>query len=203
MPAHPGVLSAAGLLGAPVAHEVAAAFPCPLASLDPAALSDALRALDERCGALMRREGIADADVTHFADVCYIGQSYHLEVPLDALDAAAIYDAFLAAHARVYGHSTNVPAKIVNLRTVHQAFAGTVATHAHRRPRRAAARHRGPFVSPADRSRRRSGNATRSRRTRSSPVPAIIEQADTTTLVEPGWTARLTSGDALLLERSA
>ena len=27
VPAHPGVLSAAGLLGAPVAHEVAAAFP--------------------------------------------------------------------------------------------------------------------------------------------------------------------------------
>jgi len=35
------------------------------------------------------------------------------------------------------------------------------------------------------------------------PGPAIIEQADTTTLVEPGWTARLTKGDALLLERSA
>src|SRR5471032_3117727 len=28
VPAHPGVLSAAGLLGAPVAHEVAAAFSC-------------------------------------------------------------------------------------------------------------------------------------------------------------------------------
>jgi 5-oxoprolinase (ATP-hydrolysing) len=35
------------------------------------------------------------------------------------------------------------------------------------------------------------------------PGPAIIEQADTTTLVEPGWTARRTKGDALLLERSA
>jgi N-methylhydantoinase A/oxoprolinase/acetone carboxylase beta subunit len=35
------------------------------------------------------------------------------------------------------------------------------------------------------------------------PGPAIIEQADTTTLVEPGWTVRLTNGDALLLERLA
>jgi N-methylhydantoinase A/oxoprolinase/acetone carboxylase beta subunit len=123
-------------------------------------------------------------------------------VPLDAIDAAAIYDAFLAAHARVYGHSTNVPAKIVNLRTVHQAFAGTVATRATKAPA-----PRPP--------------STRTIRVGSGPVratiwqrgampldvtvpgPAIIEQADTTTLVEPGWTARLTKGDALLLERSA
>jgi N-methylhydantoinase A/oxoprolinase/acetone carboxylase beta subunit len=33
--------------------------------------------------------------------------------------------------------------------------------------------------------------------------PVIVEQADTTTLVEPGWTARRTTGDALLLERCA
>jgi N-methylhydantoinase A/oxoprolinase/acetone carboxylase beta subunit len=73
VPAHPGVLSAAGLLGAPVAHEVAAAFPCPLASLRPEALADAIRSLDERCGELMRREGVADAEITRFVDVCYIG----------------------------------------------------------------------------------------------------------------------------------
>ena len=30
--------------------------------------------------------------------------------------------------------------------------------------------------------------------------PAIIEQADTTTLIEPGWSARLTDSGALLLE---
>jgi len=202
VPAHPGVLSAAGLLGAPVAHEVAAAFPCPLASLDPAALTEALRDLDNRCGVLMRREGIQDAKVTHFVDVCYIGQSYHLEVPLETIEAAAIYDAFLAAHARVYGHSTNVPAKIVNLRTVHQSLAGTVATHA--------------TASAGSRP-----STTRTIRVASGPVqasiwqraamtrdvlvsgPSIIEQADTTTLVEPGWTARLTKGDAVLLERSA
>jgi N-methylhydantoinase A/oxoprolinase/acetone carboxylase beta subunit len=202
VPAHPGVLSAAGLLGAPVAHEVAAAFPCPLVALDKDALTQALADLDARCGALMRQEGIADARVSHFADVCYIGQSYHLEVPLDVIDAAATYDAFLTAHARVYGHSTNVPAKIVNLRTVHEASVGSVATgataeHAPRPP------------------------GTRTIRIASGPVqaaiwrrdavlpetiipgPAIVEQSDTTTLIEPGWTARLTKGDALLLERSA
>lgn len=202
IPAHPGVLSAAGLLGAPVAHEVATAFPCDLASLDPTALRNALRELDTWCGALMLREGVAKAQVTHFADVCYIGQSYHLEVPLDTVDAAGIYDAFLAAHSRVYGHSTNVPAKIVNLRTVHEACSGTAATHAS--------------LAPADRSagsrkiRIATGAVEAAIWQRDAipsgmivPGPAVIEQADTTTLVEPGWTARLTKGDALLLERSA
>ena len=218
VPAHPGVLSASGLLGAPVAHEVAAAFPCPLAALDPAALSEALRVLDERCGTLMRREGIEDASVAHFADVCYIGQSHHLEVTLDGAD---IYESFLAAHARVYGQSTRVPAKIVNLRTVHQAVSGTAATRA------AAPPVSGPPVSgppvsgppvsrppvsrpPGTRTIRVAAGAVDAAIWQRSalpagtavPGPAIIEQSDTTTLVEPGWTARL-SGDALLLERTA
>jgi N-methylhydantoinase A/oxoprolinase/acetone carboxylase beta subunit len=200
VPAHPGVLSAAGLLGAPIAHEVAMAFPCKLNSLDPASLSGALRDLDARCAALMRQEGISQAEIRHFVDVCYIGQSYHLEVPLKVLTAAAIYDAFLAAHARVYGHSTNVPAKIVNLRTVHEAFAGKVATHA------ATASTPG---TEASRTIQVMGKAVRAavwQRGALSPGvtvpgPAIVEQADTTILIEPGWTARLAKGDALLLER--
>jgi len=201
VPAHPGVLSAGGLLGAAVEHEVSAAFPCPIAALDQAALASALRDLDARCGALMRAEGISDAAITHFADVCYIGQSYHLEVPLADRDAAAIYEAFLAAHGRVYGHSTAVPAKIVNLRTVHRAAAGAVATGV-------ALRHRA--VPPGKRVIRiASGTAQAAIWQRDALTPdvsvagpAIIEQADTTTLVEPGWTARLAAGHSLMLERT-
>ncbi len=203
IPVHPGVLSAAGLLGAPVEHEVAAAFPCPLANLDQRTLAQALDGLDARCGMLMAAEGLAapnDTDIRHYADVCYIGQSYHLEVPLTSRDASAIYDAFLAAHARVYGHSTTVPAKIVNLRTVHRAALGSVATGATgdgrlhpstSRPIRIAAGtveaaiwHRGAFTA-----------GTR------VPGPAIVEQTDTTTLIEPGWAGRLTTSGALILER--
>ncbi len=198
IPPHPGVLSAAGLLGAPVEHEIAAAFPTPLAKLDETSMAKALRDLDTRCGALMAEEGVNDTEVRHFADVCYIGQSYHLEVPL----TGDIYDAFLKAHARVYGHATQVPAKIVNLRTVHRSRTGTVAagTTEHKQPRptttrpirvasgtvQAAIWHRDTFTEKT-----------------TIPGPAIVEQSDTTTLVEPGWTARLTQGNALLLERTA
>ena len=35
------------------------------------------------------------------------------------------------------------------------------------------------------------------------PGPAIIEQVDTTILIEPGWTARLSEGGALIVEKDA
>ena len=198
IPPHPGVLSAAGLLGAPVEHEIAAAFPTPLASLEQAAMDTALRDLDARCSALMAAEGVTDQEIRHFADVCYIGQSYHLEVPLPG----DIYDAFLKAHARVYGHATQVPAKIVNLRTVHRSKTGKIAaaTTEPKRPRPTATRPirvANGIVEAAIWSRDSFSASTK------IAGPAIVEQSDTTTLVEPGWTARLTQGDALLLERTA
>ena len=201
IPAHPGVLSAAGLLGAPVEHEVAAAFPHALAALNIGAMAGSLRELDARCGALMAAEGVCDATVLHFADVCYIGQSYHLEVPLTIWETSAIYDAFLAAHVRVYGHSPPVPAKIVNLRTVHRSQVGSVATGATAGREIRATTARSIRVA--------SGSVEAAIWHRDSftpatvvPGPAIIEQSDTTTLVEPGWTARLSACAALLLERT-
>ncbi len=204
IPAHPGVLSAAGLLGAAVEHEIAAAFPCALTELHADTLRAALRDLDTRCAALMRAEGVADVEISHFADVCYIGQSYHLEVPLPSHDPDAIYQAFLAAHERVYGHSTPVPAKLVNVRSVHRSRGGVVAVGAAEPPAPAAPatrdiriRDRAVPVPAAIWSRAALTPDTR------VPGPAIIEQSDTTVLVEPGWIARLVGGGALLLERRA
>jgi len=201
VPPHPGVLSAAGLLGAPIEHEVARAFPCPLASLDAAMVEEGLRDLDRRCAELMQAEQVDDATVSHYADVCYVGQSYHLEVPLTSFDADAIYQGFLAAHARVYGHSTNVPAKIVNLRTVHRSHKGAVAVSATVHPKMIAPAERPIWINGGLRDAviwQRESLALGM----TVPGPAVIEQADTTTLVEPGWTARLLDCGALLMERS-
>ena len=196
IPPHPGVLSAAGLLGAPVEHEIATAFPTPLATLDPETMAKAFQDIDARCSQLMAAEGITNPDIRHFADVCYIGQSYHLEVPLPG----DIYAAFLQAHDRVYGHATQIPAKIVNLRTVHRSQAGTVAARTtetkHPRPTTTRPiRVATGVVQAAIWYRDSFSTSTK------VPGPAIVEQSDTTTLVEPGWTARLTQADALLLER--
>jgi N-methylhydantoinase A/oxoprolinase/acetone carboxylase beta subunit len=202
VPVHPGVLSAAGLLGAPVEHELAAAFPRALDRLRADELTSALRALDDRCAALMRQENVDDVDIRHSADVCYIGQSYHLEVSLASRDPERIYQLFLAAHERVYGHSTRVPAKIVNLRTVHRSHPGKVAMAAtqqsvRRPPMRRAIRIR-EHAEPLSVEIWHRDALTQNQRVAG---PAVIEQADTTTLVDPGWTAEVMQSGILLLEK--
>jgi N-methylhydantoinase A/oxoprolinase/acetone carboxylase beta subunit/N-methylhydantoinase B/oxoprolinase/acetone carboxylase alpha subunit len=216
VPPHPGVLAAAGLLGAPVEHEASSAFPRALDGAKLADVQDSLRTLDARCAELMRQEGAANTGVaiTYYADICYRGQSHHLQVPIEATAPDALsqaYSAFQAAHDRVYGHHTGAPARIVNLRSVHRAA----------RTRAAA----GPDASitiavPCDAGRRPPGSrpirvrqtprpveAAVCRRDQivpglSIPGPAIIEQADSTTLVEPGWTARVLPDGALLIEQN-
>ena len=84
IPRHPGVLSAAGLLAAPIEHEVATAFPRQLANVAVADVRRMLDELDGSCARLMAEESIGGIPVSiqYSADVWYIGQSYHLEVPL-------------------------------------------------------------------------------------------------------------------------
>src|SRR5258708_20451884 len=47
VPLHPGVLSAAGLLSAPIEHEIAAPYPQPLANADSAAIRALLAPLSQ------------------------------------------------------------------------------------------------------------------------------------------------------------
>ncbi len=126
VPQTPGVLSATGLLAAAVEHEVTAAFHRELEDLDLETTRTALAAIDRRCAELMAAEGVAagSQEIHYFADICYIGQSYSLEVPLDLTGsdpAAALHAAFLAVHEGVHGHAIEGPARIVNLRSVHRA----------------------------------------------------------------------------------
>ena len=144
IPRHPGVLSAAGLLAAAIEHEVSIAYNEPLAGLDMEPLRRIIANLDAAGRKLTEREGLAaeDVEVHHFADVCHIGQGYHLEVPLDpdaddALDR--LYADFLAAHERVHGHAVEAPARFVNIRAVHRermpGAAGRPASNATHAPK--------------------------------------------------------------------
>lgn len=213
VPPHPGVLSAQGLLDAAVEHEVAQAFGHDLAALSVADLVQGYKDIDDQAKDLMSREGVAATDIKiqHYADVCFMGQSYHLAVPVD-LSAAAplddIYDNFLEIHDRINGHRFEAPAKIINLRTVHQAAPPA------------------PTRAPETTDVVSSGKATleKSRRTiflaggegavevpvldREAIVPgqriagpAIIEQADTTTLLTSSWAARMAASGTLILEQ--
>jgi N-methylhydantoinase A/oxoprolinase/acetone carboxylase beta subunit len=209
VPLHPGVLSAAGLLAAPVEHEAATAFHAAFEAATRDDLAREYARLDAQCRELMRVEGIAPAavEVQYLADVCYVGQSYHLEVPVDltADDALArLRRDFYAAHNRVYGHSVEGPVKFVNLRAVHQAPSDPAAAGAHDRytpapgdpvkgQRRILTAQSGEFVLAKVYERNRLQPGTR------FMGPAIVEQPDTTAVVEPGWRAEVDAGGSLIL----
>ena len=209
VPRHPGVLSAGGLLAAPIEHEMTRAFTHPLADLPIASVRRELERLDRDCGALMAREGVAAAEiqVRHFADVCYIGQSYHLEVPLHVDGRAPLtrlYDDFLAVHERVNGHSTASPARLVNLRTIHQVAVpqpvDAPADLAEEEPlikgQRQIMLHDAETWLDAmvyNRAAMAEGLAVEG--------PAIIEQADTTTVIDPGWQGQVIAGGTILITR--
>lgn len=206
IPRHPGVLSAAGLLAAPVEHEVAMAFPRQLVGLTMEDVREALKALDTRCAALMAQERVGGAvTIRYLADMWYVGQSYHLDVELHPDDPAALerlYRDFLATHERVYGHATESPAAIVNLRSVHRAGGGAALDDAAYTPEpgNPLKGHRRIRVASAS----QPVQAAIYHRA-SMPVglrfagPGIVEQDDTTTLVEPGWHGHVQDNGALVL----
>jgi N-methylhydantoinase A len=210
VPRLPGVLAAAGLLAAPVEHEVTAGLTVPLAQLDVEALRAVLARIDTTAADLMQAERVARKDVTvgYYADVCFVGQSYSLEVPLDPERpdvAERLYEDFLVAHDRVYGHAMRVPAKLVAVRTIHQA-GGSEAIDEMRFA---------PTGGPPDLGTRRiwvAGHAgpvaARVLARDAMPVgftfagPALIQQPDTTTLVEPGWSGAVDAAGNIILTRT-
>jgi N-methylhydantoinase A/oxoprolinase/acetone carboxylase beta subunit len=209
LPRNPGVLSAAGLLVAPIEHEVTGAYRMALADARMEAIRERLNALDRRAAELMALERVAAGGTTiHYAaEVCYVGQSHALEVPLD-VDAEhpidTLYEAFCGMHERVFGHATRSPATLVALRTTHRAEGGNFADE-------------GAFVpSPGDplKGRRRAVFVTgeadvpvyeRERLSARMEIdgPAIVEQADTTTVVEPGWRLAVLDNGIISLRRIA
>lgn len=206
IPRYPGVLAAAGLLAAPIEHETSAAFGKDLDSLDIEDMYAVLAGLDEKCAELMRAEDIETSEcrVHHFADICYIGQGYSLEVELstDGDVTKQLFDDFLEAHERIYGYGTRTPARIVNLRAVHQAGGQETIDSSVYAP-----------VEGGIKSRKRQILVTQSRDFVEADVykrdtlpagfefhgPAIVEQSDTTTVIEPGWHVRVDGAGNLIL----
>jgi len=210
VPRFPGVLAAAGLLAAPVEHEAQTAYGQSLTSTNIAEVREVLRTLDERVEQRMRQETLGDAqpEVHYFADVCYQGQAYTIEVPFIVDDAHALqrlYTDFLELHARMYGHSTQSAARIVNLRSVHRAGGferleegvyEVTPGEPVKGKRRILVEGEADFIEATvyDRAHMPVGYRF--------DGPAIIEQTDTTTLVEPGWTGVVHESGSLILQRA-
>jgi len=210
VPRLPGVLAASGLLSAYIEHEVSVAFPQELRSLSIDAVKAALENLDSRCRELMAKESVdpTQVEINYFADICYVGQSHYLEVPFVLQDDLAVQLelGFRAAHARVYGHSTASPASIINLRAVHRARGSKTEIDTESYTPKAGEAFKGKrSIIVANHSGRIEASIYERERL---PIgvtfegPAIIEQADTTTVVEPGWCFKVLPAGSILMERN-
>jgi N-methylhydantoinase A len=171
---------------------------------DPTRIPAGLDALVERARAAIAGEGLADAAIRTTVDVRYAGQWSELEIPL-ALDEpfAAAVERFEAEHERRFGHRR--PESAVELVALR---ARAVATTPKPAPRRAPVRdqaaprtHRtielydaGALEVPVyDRDRLGAGAALTG--------PLIVEEPDTTLVLGPGQSVRVTPSGVLEVRR--
>jgi N-methylhydantoinase A len=205
VPQHPGNFSALGLLVSDVKHDGARTRVGPLrAQRDAidAAFAEMETAAIERLAA----EGFAAAgrQIDRALDLRYLGQAFELTVPIAAgsLDVDAITREFHARHLATYGHAD--PAGDVELVNVRIAARGVVDKPSPRRHVGQGDARRGTrtaWFGGAELSvdvYEREGLASET----ALGGPAIVEEFGATTVVPPGWVARVDALGNLILERS-
>lgn len=217
VPRYPGVTSAMGCVIADMRQDFVQTINAPLAGLDVSALTDFMqRHVDSGLATLDAARTRFEARDTAFTlDMSYLGQTHTVSVPLDvrvtdgvvtpptpAQIGAAFDTAYLATYDRLLKNGTR---RVINLRS---AVTG-------RRPRfdLATLAPVGGSVEAARKSTRPVHFADQWHDTAiydrlALPVgaridgPAILEQPDTTVLIEPGLTGVIDSFGNTIIERS-
>ena len=205
VPVHPGAFSAWGMLQTDVRHDFKETLYSFWDLMDLDTLNAAFDGLAERGRQYLVAEGIA-ADHISFEraiDFRYYGQEYVLTIPLPdgPIDMDAVRANFDAAYERQYGH--NSPENRVEMANIRLAALGYLP-----RPENAP-----PAPGEARETRTRDvffdGNARETRIVDRQGLkvgdvldgPAIIEESTATTLLPPGWQARMIDGGHLTLSK--
>jgi N-methylhydantoinase A len=210
VPPTPGVFSAVGLLEADIERHQSRAWRRTLATLDPAALLEAVARLRTEVTDLLRRDGFASL-ITASAtlDMRYRGQSHPLTIPFpehtpaDAL-AGRLLDALEREHEASYGFRGDPEAaEIVTLMaTARVARAEPVRPI----PRAARPRPGGgarPAYFGAEHGILSATLAARLDLTRRHAGPLLIEEYDATTLVPPDASAVLDAHGNIIISTGA
>lgn len=213
VPIYPGINSALGLLTTDLTYDAVRTQFQSSAAIDTVKLASAFDDMHAMLAQQFVADGLDTRDVTfrRAGDLRYIGQGYELRVPFpdgdfDAAALAEIFRSFHRQHQDEYGHAfADNPIEIVNVRLVGT---GSMPKLEHLPPPAA-----GDFEAALVRSDRtlfRIGTALTEHETRflrrdclppgtSFAGPAVILQADTTTLVPPAFDARVDAAGNLIL----
>ena len=199
VPEPAGVLSAYGLLAADESHDSARTVRLRLSETTS---NDGRAVYEELVDSALDDVSHPDAArIERAADCRYAGQGFELTVPVDRFDPDRLAERFGDAHERAYGYRLDAPVEAVTLRVT-----ATVETD------RPGLRHAS------------SGDAVKGRRNAVFPEtgsiettvydrsavavgetivgPAILEQAESTTVVPPGWRGRLREDGTLVVDRT-
>lgn len=205
IPPYPGVLCALGCAIADIRYDQSQTVERRVGELDPAWVSDTLQG-QRREGEARLAEGetpVERVDVSFAAEMSYAGQIHTLRVPVEAeWTPARMAEAFQEVYRREYGNTLgDIPAVIVSLKTSVRGVRPGQRRRAVQavEPMRAAPSGTRPVYfgqwtdTPIyDRAALRPGCVFSG--------PAIVEQADTTSVIEPGMRARVDSFNNILVE---
>jgi len=213
VPRFPGITSALGCVLADLRHDLVQTLNLMLDGLDAQALERRMRAAGREAGAVIAAAGIpvARTEVVYELDMHYLGQTHTVAVPLpvapqgDGVTEAMVRSAFEAAYLASFSRLLpELPARIVSLR---------VAAIGRRPPFDFSVFAPEPSTS-LERARLRSRPVWFDGGWRDTPVwsrldlpagaaiagPAILEQADATTAIEPGFAGRIDPLGNLIVE---
>ena len=223
IPMSPGIFSALGLLVTDLKHDYSTTAIQRVDRIDTAAVAAHFERMEQDGRALLAREGIPSSamDFARGVDMRYVGQSFELTIPLpspsgrgvvgegelSAQDTTRLLEQFHQEHERAYGYSApEEPAELVNLRLTAighigkprlREVTGNRAQGTAEKGRRSVffAESNGFVACPIyDRYRLYAADVI--------PGPAIVEEFDSTTLIHPGYEARVDKYGNLLLTKS-
>jgi len=127
IPPTPGVLSALGLMLAPIQHESMASYEKNTNDSSWKDIKSIFSSLDKECLERMKEDRVLKKDVTknYFVEMRYIGQSHEIEVPvtgeINKNLIAKAQSLFHEIHQNTYSYSDkSADVEFVTLRTVHQ-----------------------------------------------------------------------------------
>ncbi len=205
IPVHPGAFSAWGMLQTDVRHDFKETLYSFWDLIDAPTIETAFAGLEEKGRTFLADEGIT-GDRVHFEraiDFRYYGQEYVLTIPLPEgpIDKDTVRADFDAAYERQYGH--NSPENRVEMANIRLAALGQLERPENAPPEREAprpARDRDVWFAGQprntaiiDRNSIHEGDVVEG--------PAIIEETTSTTLLPPGWTAKLIEGGHMSLTK--
>ena len=209
VPPAPGAFSALGLVATDLRRDFARTLYASLDTADPARIAGTLGAMEAEGAAMLEAAGVPPGRraLLRAADCRYRRQAYELTVPMQdgpvtAATLAALAEAFHAKHEQTYGHASRREAvQLVNLRVTALGRQPPLALAQASRPEAARQGRRQVWFPSGARPCPvlwREGLSPGA----AIPGPAVIEALDSTTVVPPGWTARVAAQGFLRLSRS-